>query len=449
MDVNAEASEPRHNRYAGPQPAPQRAATRGGWRWLWPLVLLLVAGLVGYRLYPNAQTEHAVATTATRRRPPVAIEATPIGRGEFNQYLSAIGTVTPFKTVVVKSRVDGQLMRVAFHEGQMVKEGQLLAIIDPRPYQAALGQAKGQLIRDRATAAEAELDLQRDEALYVSHVIPKQQLDVQRATAEADQGTVLADQAMVDNAQVNLLYSRIAAPLTGRIGLRLIDPGNIIHATDTQGLAVITQLQPIAVLFNIPEDDLPKVLADLRQGETLPVEAWDRDFTTKLADGELLTLDNQIDQTTGTIRLKARFANSHNELFPDQFVNVRLLVATHHDTLLLPSAAVQHGAQGAFVYVVTPEKTAQVTPITVLGTQGDFTAASSGPPASALVVTGNLDRLYPGAKVSVQMAKPAHGAGAPEVTTQMQGSPAGVTAPAGGSWQGGVPHHGGGHRHGA
>ncbi|HLH75498.1 MAG TPA: efflux RND transporter periplasmic adaptor subunit [Candidatus Binataceae bacterium] len=448
MDVNVEAREPHHNRYAGPQPAPQ--PPKSGWRWFWLLAILLVAALVGYRLYPSSQAEHAAAAaSATRRRPPVAVEASPIEQGAFSQYLSAIGTVTPFKTVVVKSRVDGQLMRVAFREGQMVKAGQLLAIIDPRPYQAAVDQAKGQLLRDRATAAEAKLDLQRDRALYAGHVIPKQQLDVQQATADADQGTVLADQAMLDNAQVNLLYSRITAPLTGRIGLRLIDPGNIIHATDTQGLAVITQLQPIAVLFNIPEDDLPKVLSDLRQGETLPVEAWDRDFTTKLADGELLTLDNQIDQTTGTIRLKARFANTHNELFPDQFVNVRLLVATHQDVLLIPSAAVQHGSQGAFVYVVTPQKTAQVVTIKVLGTQGDFTAASSGPPAASLVVTGNLDRLYPGAKVNVQMAKVTSPASSPNFAAQTPGGALGGNAPAAGNWQGGSHRRGGGHHHGA
>jgi len=445
MDVNVEAREPRHNRYAGPQPAPQ--STKSGWRWVW-VVVLLVAGLVAYRLYPWSPAEQAGATAnASRRRPPVAIEVSHIRQGAFSQYLSAIGTVTPFKTVVVKSRVDGQLMRVAFREGQMVKAGQLLAIIDPRPYQAALDQAKGQLLRDRATAAEAKLDLQRDQALYASHVIPKQQLDVQQATAEADQGTVLADRAMLDNAQVNLLYSRITAPLTGRIGLRLIDPGNIIHATDTQGLAIITQLQPIAVLFNIPEDDLPKVLSDLRQGQTLPVEAWDRDFTTKLADGELLTLDNQIDQTTGTIRLKARFANTHNELFPDQFVNIRLLVATHQNTLLIPSAAVQHGSQGTFVYVVTPQKTAKVTTIKVLGSQGDFTAASSGPPASALVVTGNLDRLYPGAKVTYQMAK-VSGTSKPDFATQTTGGAAGA-APAAGAWQGASHRPGRSHHHGA
>jgi membrane fusion protein, multidrug efflux system len=407
MELNAEAMAHRKARPSPPEINSERRPGSGGTRWwLWLILVALGAGLAyRYALRTGSQpaaTDSPAPVTAVRR-PPVTIDASTVRTGDFSQYLSAIGTVTPFYTVTIKSRVDGELMAVNFKEGQHVTKGELLAIIDPRPYQAMLDQAQGQLTKDRAAASEAKLDLQRDTELYNQHVIPQQQLDIQQATASSDEGAVLADQAAVDNARLQLTYSRITSPITGRIGLRLVDPGNIVHATDPGGLAVVTQLQPIAVVFSIPEDDLPRVMQDVKGGDAeLPVKAYDRDFKTELATGVLLTLDNEIDQTTGTIKLKATFPNTDNALFPNQFVNVRLQVGRLDNTLLLPSAAIQRGVVGAYVYAIKPNHTVAVTKVNVLGTQGDITAASAQLRPGDLVAVANLDRLYPGANVNIQ-----------------------------------------------
>jgi len=404
MELNAEAMVHRKARLSTPEPnSEQRQKGSNRW-WLWLLLVAVGAGLAyRFALRTAAQPTTSSATTpGVMRRPPVTIDASRVKTGDFSEFITAIGTVTPFYTVTIKSRVDGQLMAVNFKEGQQVHKGELLAIIDPRPYQAMLDQAEGQLAKDRAAAAEAKLDLQRDTDLYNQHVIPKQQLDVQRATALSDQGAVVADQAAVDNARLQLTYSHITSPITGRIGLRLVDPGNIVHATDPGGLAVVTQLQPIAVIFNIPEDDLPRVIKDVKSESGLPVEAYDRDFKTRLATGTLLTLDNEIDQTTGTLKLKASFPNTDNALFPNQFVNVRLLVGRLDNTLLLPSVAVQRGVQGTYVYALKPDHSVSVMKVKVLGTQGDVTAASADLRPGDLVAVANIDRLYPGAKVTVQ-----------------------------------------------
>ncbi|HZT32548.1 MAG TPA: MdtA/MuxA family multidrug efflux RND transporter periplasmic adaptor subunit [Bryobacteraceae bacterium] len=337
-------------------------------------------------------------------RPGIPVAAVQARLGDFNRYLSALGTVTPFNTVTVKSRVDGQIISVAFREGQIVHQGDLLLQIDPRPFQVQLEQAQGQLARDRANLTNAKITLARDKTLLAEKVIAAQDYDNQAAVVGQYEGTLVADQAAIDNAKLQLTYSRITAPITGRIGLRLVDPGNIVHATDTQGLAVITQLRPIAVLFNIPEDDLPRVRQDVRSGAPLLVEAFDRTLKTKLATGTLLTYDNQIDPATGTVRLKASFPNDDYSLFPNQFVNVRMLVDTERNAILIPTAAVQRSALGTFVYVVKPDDTAEVRKVEIGATEGELTAVKSGVQAGERLVVEGADRLAQGSKVRVRMA---------------------------------------------
>ena len=331
-------------------------------------------------------------------------------RGDLNRYLTAIGTVTAFNTVTVKTRVDGQIVNVAFKEGQTVHQGDLLVEIDPRPYQAQLSQAEGQLAKDQATLLNAKITLARDRSLYQQGVIARQDFDNQQSVLGQSAGAVKSDQANIEAAKVQLAYCRITAPITGRIGLRLVDQGNIVHAADTTGLAVITQLQPIAVDFSIPEDNLPQVIQDMRKGQELPVDAYDRELKNRLAAGMLETFDSQIDQTTGTIKLKAIFQNNDYSLFPNQFVNVKLLVDTKRDTVLVPVAAIQRNPQGAFVYVVKPDNTVEVRTVTVGATQGDVAAIDSGVTPGELLVTDGLDKLAAGSKVSVQVAAnaPAH-----------------------------------------
>ena len=334
----------------------------------------------------------------------VPVAATAAKTGDLNRYLTAIGSVTAFNTVTVKTRVDGQIMSVAFKEGQTVHKGDLLVLIDPRPYQATLDQAVGTLAKDEATLKNAEITLGRDKTLLQQGVIAAQDYDNQVATVGVSEGTIKSDQANIDADKVQVIYTSITAPLTGRIGLRLVDPGNIVHAADTTGLAVITQLQPIAVDFSIPEDNLPQVIKDMRAGEELPVLAFDRELKNQIASGTLETFDSQIDQTTGTIKLKAVFPNTDYSLFPNQFVNVRVLVDTLHDTILVPAAAIQRSSQNAFVYVIKPDNTVDARTVTIAATQGDVVALASGVTAGEMVVTDGLDKLTEGTKVSVQVA---------------------------------------------
>lgn len=337
-------------------------------------------------------------------RPGIPVAATAATLGDLNRYLTALGTVTPFYTVTIKSRVDGELIKVNFREGQIVHQGDLLLQIDPRPYQVQLEQAEGALARDKANLANAKTTLTRDKTLLADQVIAAQDYDNQQAVVGQYEGTILGDQAAIDNAKLQLTYSRITAPVSGRIGLRLVDQGNIVHATDTGGLAVITQLRPIAVLFSIPEDDLPKVRKDVHAGQELSVEAYDRTQKTKLAVGTLLTFDNEIDTTTGTVRLKASFPNEDYSLFPNQFVNVKLLVDTDRGVVLIPTAAIQRSAVGNFVYVIKPDNTVEVRKVTVGATEGETSSIQDGVKAGERLVVEGADRLQQGSKVRVRMA---------------------------------------------
>jgi multidrug efflux system membrane fusion protein len=330
--------------------------------------------------------------------PVVASQAT---RGDLPRYVSAIGTVTPLATVSVQSRVAGQIMAVNFREGQMVKQGELLVQVDPRPYQVQLEQAQGQLAHDMAALRNDTANLERDRVLSRQNVIAQQTLDTQEAVVRQDRGTLLADKANVDNAKLQLAYSRITAPISGRIGLRLVDPGNIVQANSTQAIAIITEIQPITIIFSIPEDNLELMLAALKAG-TVPAEAYDRSFHNLLASGSLLTMDNQIDTNTGTVKLKAEFSNQEQTLFPNQFVNVRMLAQTLHDQVLVPLSAIQRSSLGTFVYVVKADRTVELRKIQEGLTAGDTAVVESGLAAGETVVTDGVDRLQPGSLVTVQ-----------------------------------------------
>jgi len=372
--------------------------------WPWFAVVLLV-GLGAYAYFARP-TEGQVKTPATaaaagggggaRGVPVVTATAK---RGDIGVYLSGLGTVTPLNTVTVHTRVDGELVEVAFTEGQLVEKGQLIAQVDPRPFQVQLEQAEGQKAKDQAALKNTQLDLVRYQDLFKRGIIPKQQLDTQLATVDQAQGAIKTDDGQIDNARLNLTYSRITSPITGRVGLRLIDPGNIVHAADTNGLVVITQIDPIAVVFTIPEDSVQQVLRRMH-GTALPVDAFDRDGKAKIATGKLMTVDNQIDQTTGTVKLKTLFANPQSVLFPNQFVNARLLIDTIHDTVLVPTAAIQRSPQATFVYVVKSDRSVEMRNVEVKLTEGDDTAVASGLNAGEMVVTDGVDKLQQGTKVA-------------------------------------------------
>jgi multidrug efflux system membrane fusion protein len=331
----------------------------------------------------------------------VSVAVAKVATMDLPVYLSGLGSVEAFNTVVVKSRIDGQLVQINFREGQDVKKGDLLAVVDPRPYQVALSQMEATLYKDQSALKDAKLNMGRFEGLVKEGVIPQQQYDTQVSLVGQLEGSVRADQANVDNQKLNLAYTQITAPVSGRIGLRQVDIGNMVHAADPNGLLVITQLQPIAVIFTLPEDNLPSVQQRLQKG-TLQVDAYSRDDQTKLSTGKLLTIDNQIDPTTGTAKLKAVFDNHERALWPNQFVNAHLLLEVRKNNTVVPTPAVQRGPQGSFVFTVKPDKTAEMHTINVTFSQGNYTAVASGVSPGDLVVTDGQDKLQPGSPVEIR-----------------------------------------------
>ena len=369
--------------------------------WVWLLLVVALAGGIFF-FYGHGRAERS-PVVGPPSPPAISIVTATAQKGSIGIYVNALGSVTPLSTVTIKSRVDGQLMTVNYREGQLVHEGDLLAEIDPRPFQTQLTQAEGQLERDQALLKNALVDVDRYQAAYSKNAIPKQQLDTQVATVRQYEGIVKNDQGIVDNAKLQLVYCRITAPTEGRIGLRLVDPGNIVHATDTNGLLVITRMQPMTVVFSVAEDQLPQIQQQLRRGHRLSVDGFDRTQQKMIASGSLLSLDNQIDVTTGTLKLKAIFPNKDNALFPNQFVNVRLLVATQSAVILIPAAAIQRNADSAFVYVVKPDQTVAVQNVTVGTTDGDITAVDGLQPGDTIAVDG-FDKLQNGVKVIIRQA---------------------------------------------
>jgi multidrug efflux system membrane fusion protein len=374
-------------------------------RWVWVAVVFLLAAGV-YFLWPKitgTSTSSTPAKGAGTGPAAIPVVAARSRTGDIGVYFTGLGTVTPINTVTVKSRVDGQLLKVQYKEGELVHQGDVLAEIDPRPFQVLLTQAEGQLAKDQAALANAKVDLARYQTLFNEGVIAEQQTATQKALVAQDEGVVEADQGPVDSAKLNIAYCHITAPITGRIGLRLVDPGNIVHASDANGLLVITQIQPISVLFSIAEDQLQVVRQKIQAGQKLTVEAYDREMTTRIAQGSLTTLDNQIDPTTGTLKLRATFDNQDNALFPNQFVNIRLLVEEKHGVTLMQTAAIQRNTNSTYVYVVKPDSTVTVRTITVGTTEGDASEIASGLSPGEVVVMTGVDKLVEGSKVNAQI----------------------------------------------
>lgn len=394
----AEKSAPPSSPHNPPNSAPPKKHP-----WVRAIIIILIICLVGFLVYRVFTRK----PKANPKPPPTRVSTTNATKGDIGIYVSALGSVTPLATVTVVSQVTGQLAKVNFNEGQLVNTGELLAQVDERPFQAQLTAAEGQLERDQALLAQAQMDLQRYQLASVKNAIPKQQYQDQLALTHQDEGTVKYDQGQVDNAKVQLGYCRIVSPISGRVGLRLVDSGNIVQASSTNGIAVLTQLQPITIIFSVAEDYLPQIQHQLADGNHMTVTAFDRSQQTKLATGSVLALDNLIDSTTGTIRIRSVFSNEDNALFPNQFVNAQLLIDTLHGKTLIPAYAVQRNAQTAFVYVVKPDETVEMRTIKTEATDGNVTAVDGLQPGE-LIVTDNFNRLSDGAKISER--KPGEGA---------------------------------------
>ncbi|HBK06175.1 MAG TPA: multidrug transporter subunit MdtA [Acetobacteraceae bacterium] len=362
------------------------------------LALLIVAGVVWWSRQGTAPQQGGGGRNAA----PMTIVPEVVGKGDIGINLNALGTVTSLATVTIRTQISGYLMQVDFKEGDEVRKGDLLAQIDSRPYEAALAQAKGQLARDEAMLKGAQVDLARYQGLAAQNAVPHQTLDTQIALVAQNQGTVEADRATVKSAEVNLQYCRIVSPLDGRVGLRLVDQGNYVTPGDANGLVVITQLKPISVLFPVPEDNLQAISKRIRAGAVLPAAAYDRSAATKIADGALQTFDSQIDPTTGTIKLRAQFSNEDEALYPNQFVNVRLLLDTHKDVTTISTAGIQRGVPGTFVYLVNADNTVSVRPVKLGVTDGDRVEVISGLAPGDRIVIDGADKLRDGAKINVR-----------------------------------------------
>jgi multidrug efflux system membrane fusion protein len=388
-------------------PAPIIETKRGGPSGLVVgLIVLIAIACGGYLIYRSFYAPQPASNAA--RNPqgaPQSVGAATIGQGDIRVIVNALGTVTPVATVTVQTQIDGQLLEVGYTEGQMVKKGDFLAQIDPRPYQLQQAQFEGQLARDQGLLAQAQVDLTRYQKLSEQNSIARQQYEDQVYIVQQDQGLVKLDQAQVDQQKLNVLYCHIVSPVTGRIGLRLVDPGNYIQTSNTTGLAVVTQLQPITVIFPIPEDDLPDILPQMNAGTTLEVSAYDRANVKMLATGRVAALDSQIDTTTGTVKVRAQFDNADNALFPNQFVNAQLLVKTLNNVITVPTAAIQRGAPGSYVYVINADNTVSVRPISIGPTDGPMVAMNSGLTVGERVVVDGTDRLRDGARVIVPGAR--------------------------------------------
>lgn len=385
------------------------AKTSKNWLAKWPWLVVATAVTAGgayWGLHDSADSKPREGKSKGFKgekgeNPIVTVAVANSQQGDMPIYLNGLGTVTALHTVTVRSRVDGELIKVAFTEGQLVKQGDLLAEIDPRPYQVQLQQAQGQLMRDEALLKNAQIDASRYQTLLEQDSIAPQQTATQAALVKQYQGTVEIDRALVDNAKLQLSYAHITAPVSGRIGLRLVDQGNMIHSNDANGLAVITQLQPISVVFTLPEDQIPAVMQRWHRDNNISVEAYDRAGNIKLADGQLLAVDNQIDTTTGTLKLKAQFDNQERTLFSNQFVNIKMKLDTLQGVILAPNAAIQHGANGAFVYVVKDDQTITVKAIKTAANDGNYTVISEGLSVDEKLVIDGADKLREGSQINI------------------------------------------------
>jgi membrane fusion protein, multidrug efflux system len=377
-------------------PPPRRRSRLGSLLWLIILVAV-VAVVVWYVLH----RQQPAAPSRFGSGAPMPVGTATVQKGDMPITVAALGTVTPLAMVTVRTQLNGQLTEVAFQEGQMVNKGDFLAQIDPRPYQVALAQAQGQLAKDQAALANAEVDLKRYQTLVAQNSVARQTLDTQIATVAQDKATIQSDQAAIDTQKLNLTYAHIVAPVAGRVGLRQVDAGNYVQTGDANGLVIITQLQPMSVIFTVPEDNLPAILAQIHANKTLAATAFDRSNTTQLEAGQLATIDNQIDPSTGTVKLRAQFPNANLNLFPNQFVNVQLHVDTLQNTSLVPSSAIQRGAPGTFVYLVKPDNTVGVQVVTLGPDNGEKVAVTKGLEPGQVIVTDGADRLKDGGKVEV------------------------------------------------
>ena len=413
LDPDAPKVTPRP-RELPPELPPVRPRARSVWRLLIGVILLVLLAVAGYEIYQHFIAPKPAANGAQGGRnaagPPQPVGAATIGTGDIRVMLSQLGTVTPLATVTVKTQINGQLVQIAFNEGQMVKQGDFLAQIDPRPYQVALEQAEGTLAHDQAVLKQNITDLARYKTLVAQDSIAKQTYDTQAALVLQTQGTIKTDQALIDTSRLNLVYCHIVSPVAGRVGLRQVDQGNYVQTSDANGLVVITQLQPISVVFTLPEDSLPAVVKAMHGPNKLTVTAFDRANTAQIAVGILDTLDNQVDTTTGTVKARAIFPNADEALFPNQFVNATLLVDTLHDAVRIPSAGIQRGAPGTYVYLINPDNTVSIHPIKLGPTDGDLSQVTDGLKAGDKIVVDGADRLRDGQRITIPPPPAANGA---------------------------------------